>query len=126
MAHFEVVEHSLRHGLLVAFRALDAVIETSAYGVGGPRQLWQITPEDGPVKLDDAEVEEIRTQVGLWQELERETLEDFLGGDEDGDGGAQAPLPETLPVPEVEPEGSAPDAGPPEPGEPSGTGIDTG
>ena len=46
---------------------------------GGPIQIAQVTPGEGARMLDDIELEEINTQVGLWRELERETLEQLLG-----------------------------------------------
>lgn len=93
MAHFRVRESPLSHGLLVAYRVLDAVIHTSAFGVGGPIQMAVVTPLEPARILEEVELDEIASQVGLWQELERETLEDFLGaGGADEDEEAE-PLP---------------------------------
>lgn len=94
LAHFKVSERPLAHGLLVAVRVLDAVINTSAYGVGGPIQLWQLTRNGGPQKIEGEELEQIHAQVGGWQELERESLERFLG--EDVQKEEPEPLPEAV------------------------------
>lgn len=91
MAHFRVRERSLSHGLLVAYRVLDAVINTSAFGVGGPIQMAQVTPSEGARLLDEEELDEIASKVGLWQELEQETLQAVLGDPEEEEA---APLPE--------------------------------
>lgn len=94
LAHFEVAQRPLAHGLLVAYRVLDAVINTSAYGVGGPIQLWQLTRESGAEHIRDEELSQIQAQVGGWQTLERESLERYLG--EDTQNEDAEPLPEAI------------------------------
>lgn len=73
LSHFEVRDRPLEHGKLVAHRVMDIAINTSAYGIGGPIQMWTVDSA-GVHQLSSDELAAVRTGVGLWQSLEAETL----------------------------------------------------
>lgn len=91
MAHFQVKDKPLNLGKLVAYRAMDTAINTSAYGVGPPIQMWTVEAA-GVHQLSADELAELRASVGGWMALESATLSDFLKEPE--------PVPET-PMPEA-------------------------
>lgn len=78
LAHFDVRNRPLAQAKAIAYRVMDIAIQTSAQGVGPPIQMW-VADHDGARRLDDAELEQLRTIVGAWQELERETLNRAFG-----------------------------------------------
>jgi len=94
-SHFDLLGKPLPFAELVAYRTIDAVIETSAYGVGGPIDLWVVTAA-GCAQRSESELKAIRDQVNVWRETERETLEELMSG-----AGATEP-PADMPAP-VEP-----------------------
>jgi hypothetical protein len=90
MAHFDVRLRPVRHGLLLAYRVMDAAIDISSYGLGKPIQIWAVTP-GGRRRLPKEELDEIEANVGGWRELERQTLDELMGAKSDQ-------LPEMPPV----------------------------
>lgn len=80
LSHFDLVNKPVSHGLLAAWRVLNIVIETSSFGVGHPIVLWLMSPDQEPRQLDSVAMTEIQNQVGGWQALEHEALEQVLGG----------------------------------------------
>jgi proteasome beta subunit len=91
MAHFQAKDRPLSQGKLIAYRAVRSVIEASASGVGGAVQMSTVDA-GGVHQLTDEEVNEVRTGVGTWEQLEQETLEKVLGGAEE-DVGPEMPPP---------------------------------
>lgn len=74
MAHYLEGERiALNLGLRVAFRAIETTCQVSNSMVGLPVQL-AVVDEKGARVLDPDEVEEVRTGVAAWKELERNTL----------------------------------------------------
>jgi len=88
LAHFRPAEKSLKHGRLIAYRVIDAAIETSMFGVGGPIQMWYVD-SDGVHQVDTDELAVIRDTVGAWQQQEEQMLDELLG--------AKPPEPAPLP-----------------------------
>lgn len=78
LAHFRPAEKSLDHGKLIAYRVIDAAIETSMFGVGGDIQMWYVD-DDGSHKADANEIAVIRDTVGAWQQQEEQLLDEILG-----------------------------------------------
>jgi 20S proteasome alpha/beta subunit len=81
LAHFEVRSRTLRHCKLVAHRAISTVIESSAYGVGGPVRMWSLDGA-GCRELSQEEMNQIEADVDMWKDLERERLDEFLSPNE--------------------------------------------
>jgi proteasome beta subunit len=79
VAHFEVRQRPVEHGKLVAHRVMDIAISTSAYGIGAPIQMWQITG-DQVSRMSDEELDAIRDSVGAWQEVEKAALDKHMSG----------------------------------------------
>jgi len=77
LAHFALQGRPLSHGKLVAYRVLDAAIETSSFGVDGPIQMWTATMA-GVAQVPTEELDQIRASVGGWKEFERDGLNEFL------------------------------------------------
>lgn len=77
MAHFQTKDRPLSHGVLVAYRAIDAIIETKGAGIGGAIQMWVVSPT-GVKELPPDELNEIRGQVAGWKEEERKALDQYL------------------------------------------------
>jgi proteasome beta subunit len=101
LQHLGLASRSVAHGTLIVFRALEAAISTSMFGVGGPIQMWQVT-SDGCRCLTQVDVDRQRELLAGWQELEQDAL-DRLSVEDAGeqDGPVSAPLPA-----EVDSEGS--------------------
>jgi 20S proteasome alpha/beta subunit len=78
LEHFGLRGRSVDDGKVIVFRALDAVIQTSNFGVGGQPQMWVIT-RDGCHCLDGAEVETLRNIVAGWKEIELDSLDTAMG-----------------------------------------------
>lgn len=89
MAHFDVKSKLLRHGTLIAYRAMRAAIDTSAFGVGPPIQMCTVTPT-GVTRLEPVDLDQVEADVGGWEEVERDTLDQFLGATE-SEGPAMPP-----------------------------------
>lgn len=94
MAHFDVRNRPVAYGELVAYRAMRAAIDTPAFGVGPPIQMWQVK-EGGAHELSAEELEAIADSVGGWEEAEKDALERHMAPAEADEG-------PTMP-PEVEP-----------------------
>lgn len=77
MAHFEPKNRPLSHGMLVAYRVMDAAIETSGFGVGPPIQMWVVDAK-GARELAKEELDEVQSNVGGWKELETNALDELL------------------------------------------------
>lgn len=73
LAHFQMSERDVDHGILVAVRVLDALRLTSP-SVGGPLDVFRLTP-DGAKQLSDRDIARVRKRVQHWQELENEVLD---------------------------------------------------
>jgi 20S proteasome alpha/beta subunit len=73
LAHFEMTERDVDHGVLAAVRVLDALRITSP-SIGGPVDVCRMTPE-GATALTEDDIELVRTRVRRWQELEGEVLD---------------------------------------------------
>jgi hypothetical protein len=90
LAHFRPAEKSLDHGKLIAYRVIDAAIQTSMVGVGGDIQMW-FADERGVHEVNKDELATIRDTVGAWQQQEEQLLDEILG--------TKAPEPAPLPEP---------------------------
>jgi proteasome beta subunit len=73
LAHFQMNERSVDHGVVVMVRVLDALSLTSP-SVGGGLDVCRITA-DGARHLDDGEIDKVRGQVARWAELEQQALD---------------------------------------------------
>lgn len=72
---------------------INAAIDTSAFGVGHPIQMWYVD-EGGIHEVSDDDLKVIRDSVGAWQsQEEEELLEQILG--------TKPPDPAPLPPPVV-------------------------
>ena len=65
---------------LIAYRVIDAAIQTSASGVGGQIQMWYVDAV-GAHKADDGEITEIQSLVGGWQDEEGKVLDRAFGSE---------------------------------------------
>jgi proteasome beta subunit len=79
-AHYDLLGKPLEYAKLVAYRSLNAVIETSAYGVGHPIQMMTVTAK-GCETISDDELRALRDRVGGWQQMEVEVLETLMSGE---------------------------------------------
>jgi proteasome beta subunit len=79
MAHFQAKDRPIEHGKLIAYRTVNSVIEASAFGVGGPVQMWTVDA-GGVHQLSDDELVAIKDSVGGWEELERAALDEHVQG----------------------------------------------
>ena len=73
LAHFQMSERSVDHGVVVVVRVLDALSQTSP-SVGGRLDVCRITA-DGARHLDDGEIDDVRGHVAQWAELEKRALD---------------------------------------------------
>lgn len=73
LAHFEMTERDVDHGVLTAVRVLDALRVTSP-SIGGPVDVYRLTP-DQATALSEEEIEVVRERVQEWQRLEGELLD---------------------------------------------------
>lgn len=73
LAHFEMTERDVDHGVLAAVRVLDALRITSP-SIGGPVDVYRLTAEDGRA-LSEREIEAVRKRVKKWKALESEVLD---------------------------------------------------
>lgn len=80
LSHFDMVDRSVRHGVVGLVRVLDALRVTSP-NVGLEIDVCAIT-EAGAHSLDDEEVEAARADVARWRDLERKALDDLFPGDD--------------------------------------------
>lgn len=73
LAHFQMTERDVDHGVLAAVRVLDALKITSP-SIGGPVDVYRMTPEVA-VALSEEEIEAVRQRVHRWEDLENEVLD---------------------------------------------------
>jgi len=73
LAHFQMTERDVDHGVLAAVRVVDALRITSP-SVGGPVDIYRLTP-DGTGALSDDDSERVRERVRRWAKLESEALD---------------------------------------------------
>jgi proteasome beta subunit len=88
LAHFRPAERPLSQGRLIAYRVIDAAVEASGSGVGGPIQMWWVDSA-GVHQANEDEINETRSSVGAWQEEEGKLLDQVFG----------KPEPELAPLP---------------------------
>lgn len=78
LAHFRPAEKPLDYGKLLAYRVVDAAIQTSGYGVSEPIQM--ATVDTGGIhRVDHDELNELKSAVGGWKEDERAALDRLVG-----------------------------------------------
>ena len=94
--HFRPTERPLDQGRLIAYRVIDAAIQTSMFGVGGDIQMWYVDA-GGVHQVDEDEMAEIKGNVGGWQEEEGKLLDRIFGGEPPLSETATPPPPETHP-----------------------------
>jgi proteasome beta subunit len=97
LAHVRPAEKPLMHGQLLAYRVMDAAIQTSGFGVGGPIQMWCVDAA-GVRQVDSDELLVMRGLAGAWQEDERTSLDRIAGAP------GLEPEPAPLPPPAGQPE----------------------
>ncbi len=74
MAHYVEGEPlAVEDGLLLAWRTIDTTCSVSSALLGGPVQL-AVADKDGARALSDAAIEEVKTAVAGWKEIERESI----------------------------------------------------
>lgn len=73
LAHFQMTERDVDHGVLAAVRVLDALRITSP-SVGGPVDVYRLTPDGGDA-LSEEDIEQVRARVRRWAELESDALD---------------------------------------------------
>jgi proteasome beta subunit len=78
LAHFRPAERPISQGRLIAYRVIDAAIQTSMFGVGGEIQMWYVDA-DGVNKVDADQIYEIQSLVGGWQDEEGKLLDRIFG-----------------------------------------------
>lgn len=76
LSHFRMGERDVDYGVVAALRVLDA-LDMSSPSVGGPMDVCRITP-DGANHLTPGEVDEVRTQVNRWIQLEHQALDQLF------------------------------------------------
>lgn len=73
LANFRMAQRPVDYGVVAALRVLDA-LDQSSPSVGGPMDICRITPERAH-HLSPEEVDEVRSHVGRWLDLERKALD---------------------------------------------------
>ena len=73
LAHFSMAERDVDPGVMAAVRVLDA-LRITAPSVGGPIDVYRLTA-DGAHALSEEDLEQVRTRVRRWAELENEALD---------------------------------------------------
>jgi proteasome beta subunit len=76
LAHFQMKERSVLHGVVAAVRVLEALMLSSP-SVGGPFNICRIDA-DGRHSLDEAEIEQACKEADRWRELEQRALDDLF------------------------------------------------
>jgi 20S proteasome alpha/beta subunit len=92
LGHFRPAERPLSQGRLIAYRVINAAIETSASGVGGPIQMWYVDA-DGVHQVGENNLAEIKNLVGGWQVEEGKVLDRIFGSEPSPAEPEPAPLP---------------------------------
>ena len=73
LAHFQMSDRDVDHGVMAAVRVLDALRITSP-SVGGPVDVYRLTAEQAEALSED-DIERVRERVRRWAELENEALD---------------------------------------------------
>lgn len=73
VAHYDLPNRNLAEAQVIVWRALDACIEASAWGLGRPIWLYSVTA-DGANSLPENEWRAVGDSVNAWKEAERESL----------------------------------------------------
>jgi proteasome beta subunit len=76
LAHFQMKERAVRYGVTAVVRVLDALKLTSP-SVGGPLDLYVITPEGTEHRGDD-DLAAVRDDVVRWTEHEQRVLDELF------------------------------------------------
>lgn len=76
LANFRMAQRPVDYGVAAALRTLDA-LDQSSPSVGGPMDICRITSERAH-HLSPDEIDEVRSRVVRWQELERKALDDLF------------------------------------------------
>ena len=80
LGHFRPAERPLDQGRLIAYRVIDAAIQTSMFGVGGDIQMRYVDA-NGVHEVGEDEMAEIKGNVGGWQEEEGKLLDRIFGSE---------------------------------------------
>ncbi|CAN5219029.1 hypothetical protein BH24ACT10_BH24ACT10_16590 [soil metagenome] len=80
LSHVDLVERSVRHGVVGIVRVIDA-LRVSSPSVGLEIDVCTLT-ESGAHHLTDREIEAARKDVRRWRDLERRALDDLFPGDD--------------------------------------------
>ena len=80
LSHFDMVDRSVRHGVVGLVRVLDA-LRTTSPSVGLEIDVAAITA-DGAHHLTEEEIEAARKDVARWRDLEQKALDDLFPGDD--------------------------------------------
>ncbi len=73
LAHLEIERRVMYQGQLVAYRVVDDVIRAGIPFVGGEVQMFLLT-KDGVENITGSKLEDIKTNVGAWKEIEKHSL----------------------------------------------------
>jgi proteasome beta subunit len=96
LGHFRPAERPLSQGRLIAYRVIDAAIQTSMAGVGGDIQMWYVDAS-GVHQVGKDEMDQIRDLVGAWQDDEGRLFDRTFGSEPPASKPATPPPPETHP-----------------------------
>lgn len=80
LSHFDMVDRSVRHGVVGAVRVLDA-LRTTSPSVGLEIDVCTITSQ-GAHHLTDDEIDAAREDVERWRAMETKVLDDLFPGDD--------------------------------------------
>lgn len=80
LSHFDMVDRSVRHGVVGLVRVLDA-LRTTSPSVGLEIDVCAITA-DGATHLSDKQIATARKDVERWRALESKALDDLFPGDD--------------------------------------------
>ncbi|MFH1087539.1 MAG: hypothetical protein V1737_03010 [Chloroflexota bacterium] len=72
-------DRTLQQCQALAFRVIDEAINTAAYGLGYPIQMWTVS-SNGAKQLSSSELEAIGTTVRAWKEIELNGFDEVFGG----------------------------------------------
>jgi proteasome beta subunit len=76
LAHFRMKERSVDHGVVAAYRVLDA-LRTTQPSVGGEFDIARITPE-GTQHLDADGLARVEKHAARWADIEQEALDELF------------------------------------------------
>jgi 20S proteasome alpha/beta subunit len=78
LEHFGLRDQPVDSGKRIVYRAIDAVVQTSHFGIGGDIQMWIVT-QDRCRQLTPADIAELKDFVAGWKEIERDALDRAMG-----------------------------------------------